>query len=146
MTTQATQILRQVSEAGDVPAAHTRNYGLILGRAALSFIFILSGFGKIFSFAGTAGYMESKGFFLAPFFLVAAILIEVLGGLSVLTGYKIKWCALALIVFLIPASLIFHNFWTLEGAAQQQEMISFLKNISILGGLVYIRSTSRGDL
>lgn len=143
MTTQASQVLRSVSELGDVENVQTRNYGLIFGRAALAFIFVLSGFGKIFSFGATAGYMESKGFIFAPFFLVAAILIEVLGGLSVLTGYKARWGALSLLVFLVPATFIFHNFWTLEGAAQQGEMISFLKNLSIFGGLVYIRSSSK---
>lgn len=118
----------------------------LAGRFLLSFIFLMSAVGKATQFSGTAAMMESKGFPVAPFFLVMAILFEVLGGLSVLTGFKARIGALALIVFLIPATLIFHNFWAYTGMEQMGQMTNFLKNISIMGGLLTIVSRGSGPL
>lgn len=117
-----------------------------LGRFALSFIFLMSAVGKLTSFSGTAAFMESKGMPVAPFFLVMAILFELIGGLSVLAGYKARLGALALIVFLIPATLIFHNFWAYTGQEQMMQMTNFLKNVSIGGGLLLVASRGAGPL
>jgi len=121
-------------------------YSVLLGRILLSLIFVMSGFSKIGGWEQTAGYMASKGMPLVPLFLVAAMLIEVLGGLSVLLGLKARVGAAALILFLVPASLIFHNFWTLEGMEQQVQMIMFMKNLSILGGLLLVVGLGSGPL
>jgi len=121
-------------------------YAVLVGRVFLSLIFVMSGFSKIGGWEQTAGYMASKGMPLVPLFLVAAIIIEVLGGLSVMLGLKAKIGAAALIVFLIPASFIFHNFWTLEGMEQQVQMIMFMKNIAILGGLLLVIGLGAGPL
>ncbi|MCS7020653.1 MAG: DoxX family protein [Gemmataceae bacterium] len=110
----------------------------LLGRIGLSAIFLISGAGKIFSWEQTAGYMSSKGMPLVPLFLVGAIVLELVGGLSVLVGYKARLGAGLLIVFLIPATVIFHNFWAFEGQEQQMQMIMFLKNLAILGGLLLV--------
>jgi putative oxidoreductase len=90
--------------------------------------------------------MASKGMFWTPFFLVMAILFELGGGLSVLSGFKARWGALALIVFLIPATLIFHGFWTYEGAEVRMQQIHFLKNLAILGGLLAVVGNGAGPL
>jgi len=81
---------------------------------------------------------------MVSLFLAGAILCEVLGGLSVLVGYRARIGAAALIVFLIPASLIFHDFWTLEGMEQQVQMVMFMKNLSIMGGLLLVMSLGTG--
>ena len=112
-----------------------------IGRLFLSAIFLSSGFGKIFKFAGTQQYMEAKGMPIAALFLVFAIILEITGGLSVLLGYKTKWGALALIIFLIPATLIFHN-----QLSDQMQMIMFMKNVAILGGLFMVVSFGAGPL
>jgi putative oxidoreductase len=109
-----------------------------VGRVLLALIFLTSGIGKIFSFDGTAQYMASQGMPMASLFLVAAIAIEVLGGLSVITGFKARWGATALIVFTIVASLVFHQFWNLEGMDRQIQMIMFMKNLSMIGGLLLV--------
>jgi putative oxidoreductase len=116
------------------------------GRAALSAIFLLSGAGKIADFNGTMQYMAAKGMPLVPFFLVAAIVLELAGGFAVLAGYKARIGALALIGFLIPATLIFHNFWAFEGMQQKIEMIMFLKNVAIAGGLLTVVAHGSGAL
>ena len=119
--------------------------GLILcARILLSLIFLLSGFGKIGDWSGTASYMAAKGMVAVPFFLIMAILFELGGGLSVLLGFKARWGAVALIVFLIPATLIFHNFWAFTGAEQRMQMINFLKNLAIMGGLLLVALRGAG--
>lgn len=117
----------------------------LLGRILLSLIFILSGFGKIGDWSGTASYMASQGMVAVPFFLTMAILFELGGGLSVLLGFKARWGALALICFLIPATLIFHNFWAFTGAEQRMQMINFMKNLAIMGGLLLVVLRGAGN-
>ena len=74
-------------------------------RVLLAAIFVLSGLGKLSNWSGTADYMASAGMILVPLFLVGAILIEVVGGLLLMVGFKAHAAATALIVFLIAATL-----------------------------------------
>lgn len=107
----------------------------LIGRILLVAIFLSSGFNKVFNWSQTAAYMESKGMPMVPLFLAAAIIILIGGGLSVLLGYHTKVGAGALIVFLVPTSLIFHGFWSVEAAQVQQQTIHFMKNMGLMGGL-----------
>jgi putative oxidoreductase len=116
----------------------------LVGRILLGLIFVMSGLGKLGNFAGTAGFMASKGMPAATLFLVGAIAIEILGGLSVLAGFKTRWGAAALIVFLVPATLIFHKFWGLSPMETQMQMANFLKNVSIGGGLLGLIAAGPG--
>ncbi|MBI2823539.1 MAG: DoxX family protein [Planctomycetia bacterium] len=117
----------------------------LAGRILLGLIFILSGLNKIGNWSGTAGFMESEGMVAVPLFLAGAILFEIAGGLSLAAGFKARIGALALVVFLIPASLIFHDFWKLEDPqAKQLQMILFLKNVAIGGGLLTILARGAG--
>lgn len=118
----------------------------LLGRFLISSIFIMSGLSKIGGWEQTAGYMASKGMPAVTLFLAGAIIFEVLGGLSVLLGFKARLGAIALIIFTIPAALIFHNFWAFEGMEQQTQMIMFMKNLAIIGGLLLITSFGSGPL
>jgi putative oxidoreductase len=108
------------------------------GRVFLSAIFLFSGFGKIADWSKFAHMMDEKGMPLVPLFLAGAIAFEILGGLSLLLGFYGRVGAVALIVFLIPTSLIFHNFWAAEAAQQQNQMIHFMKNVAIMGGLLMV--------
>ena len=116
----------------------------LLGRCLLSLIFILSGLGKIGDWSGTAGFMAAKGMVAVPFFLTMAILLELCGGLSVLLGFKARLSAWALVVYLIPVSLIFHNFWAFTGAEQRMQMINLRKNLAIMGGLLLVALRGAG--
>ncbi len=113
---------------------------LLLGRILLGMIFVESGFGKLLDFDGTAGYMAAKGMPMVPLLLVGAIAVEIGGGLSLLLGVKARLGALALFLFLIPTTLIFHKFWGLEAAESALQQIQFLKNLSIMGGLLVVVS------
>jgi len=111
-------------------------WGLVLGRFLISVIFILSGAGKLMQFAGTATMMAGKGIPLANVALVLSILVEIGGGLALLTGFKVRYVAPIMALWLVPVTLVFHNFWAYQGADQQMQMANFLKNVAIMGGLL----------
>lgn len=108
-------------------------FGPLLGRICLSVIFIIAGWSKIGGFADTAGYMAGKGLPLTEVLLVLTIIIELGGGLMILLGWQARWGALAIFLFIIPVTLIFHPFWADPG-----EFNSFFKNLAIMGGMLYI--------
>ncbi|MEW5877470.1 MAG: DoxX family protein [Acidobacteriota bacterium] len=83
---------------------------------------------------------------LVPLFLSAAILLELAGGLSLLMAFKTRIGALLLIPFLIPTTLIFHNSWALDGADRQMQIIHFMGNLAILGGLLVVSGRDPGSM
>jgi putative oxidoreductase len=103
----------------------------LIGRVMMALIFILAGLGKIQDPAGTAGYMQSVG--LPGILLWPTIALELLGGLALAVGFKTRYVAFALAIFSVVAGLMFHrNF------ADQMQMILFLKNIAMAGGLLLL--------
>lgn len=123
-----------------------QNVTALVGRLLLSAIFVMSGFNKAMNWGQTAEHMEAEGMAVVPFFLVAAILFEILGGVALIVGFRARLAALALVVFLVPVTLIFHDFWQKEGAEVQMQMIQFSKNVAILGGLLVVLAFGGGGL
>jgi putative oxidoreductase len=113
-----------------------QNSAALAGRMLLALIFIISGYGKIGGYAGTAGYMASKGLPMVDVLLPLTILIELGGGLLIAIGWKARWVAAVVFLFLIPVTLVFHNPAGLDAAQAQQQMINLLKNASIMGGML----------
>lgn len=115
-----------------------------VARFLVALIFIMSGVGKIFGFTETAAMMEGVGFPAPSLFLVGAILLEIVGGFLLLVGYKARLGALALIVFLVPATLIFHVAALGDPAQAQMQIIQVLKNLAIFGALVKFMADGAG--
>ena len=118
-------------------------YGFRLGRLLISVIFILSGIGKLTSFAATAAMMSSAGIPLAKLALVITLFVEIGGGLMVLTGFGARYATIVMALWLIPVTLTFHNFWAFQGEVRMEQTINFLKNLAIMGGLIAVASKSR---
>ena len=118
----------------------------LAGRVLLSLIFLFSGAGKVMNWSDTAGFMAAKGMPAVPLFLFLAIVFELGGGLSVLTGYQARIGAFALFLYLIPTTLIFHNFWAVAGAQHQMQLVNFMKNLAIMGGLLTLAAHRPGPL
>ena len=118
----------------------------LLGRIFLSFIFVFSGLMKILHWNTFADQMATKGMPAVPFFLTMAILFELGAGSCLLFGYQARLAALALVFFLIPTTLVFHNFWAASGMEQQNQMQHFLKNLAIMGGLATVIAHGAGAL
>lgn len=108
----------------------------LVGRILLALIFIISGFGKITGYAGTAGYMASQGIPMVDVLLPLTILVELGGGLLIAIGWNARWAAAVTFLFLIPVTLVFHNPAGLAPDEAQQQMIHLLKNVSIMGGML----------
>ncbi len=121
------------------------SFAFLVGRILISIIFILSGLGKFVEFNANLQFMAAKGMTMAPFFLTVAAIIEIVGGLSILLGFFARWGAALLILYLIPVTGIFHDFWMAsDPLVRQMEMIDFLKNLAIIGGLCYVLAVGAG--
>lgn len=103
----------------------------IAARLLMAQIFIISGFGKITGYGATAGYFSALGIPMSSVVLPLVILIEFGGGLALLFGLKARWAAAILALFTIAAALVAHtNF------GDRMQMIQFMKNLAIAGGLL----------
>ena len=113
-------------------------YGPLTGRILIAFIFIVAGIGKVTGFSGTVAYIASKGMPLPELAAIAAIAIELGGGILLVSGWKARWAAAAMLVFTAMTAVIFHDFWAVSPDQAQNQMIHFMKNISMMGGLLYV--------
>jgi putative oxidoreductase len=120
----------------------------LLARLMLCAIFLMSAVGnKIPNFSDVAHkYMAPKGIPAPELMLVGAIVFLVVGSLSVIVGYKARFGAALLLVFLVLATYFFHDFWNLAGRQQQEQMTQFLKNLSIFGGMLFIVANGAGPM
>ena len=123
---------------------HLQQSAALAGRILLGLIFIVSGWGKIAGFAGTAGYIASKGMPLPEVMAAGAIAVELLGGVALLVGFKARWAAAAIFLFLIPTTLIFHNPTGLTGQEAHGHITQLLKNFSIMGGMLMVFAFGAG--
>jgi putative oxidoreductase len=107
------------------------------GRILISLIFVHSGIGKIAGYAGTQAYMESAG--VPGMLLPAVIAVELLGGLAIILGWHTKLAAFLLAGFTLLSGILFHAHF-----GDQMQMIMFMKNLAIAGGLLMIVSHGAG--
>ena len=121
-------------------------WGLLAGRLLLAYIFVVAGYGKIVGFAGTAGYMAKYGMPMVEVLLVGAIIVELVGGLMLAVGWKARWAAWAIFLFVLVASLIFHPFWAVPPEQVMMQTIQFQKNLAIMGGMLYVAFMGPGKL
>ena len=117
----------------------------LAGRILLALMFVLAGFSKIAGFAGTVGYMHSKGMPAAELLAALTIVLEIGGGLALMFGFMTRWAALALAAFTLLASLIFHNFWAVPEAQKMVQNLMFMKNLSVIGGLLVLAAIGPGN-
>jgi putative oxidoreductase len=118
----------------------------LAGRILLALMFVMSGFSKLGNLSGTAGYIASGGL---PFPSVLAVLVgllELFGGLALAVGFKARWAALALGVFTLLASVLFHNFWAMAPDKQFMQQLMFMKNLAVAGGMFMVAALGAGPL
>jgi putative oxidoreductase len=118
--------------------AGTRDSVALAARVLLVALFLMSGFGKIPGFAGTASYIAAKGLPLPELGAAIAIAVEVGGGLLVLVGWKARWAALVIAIYTVIAGVLFHAYWSDAPAARLGDYINFWKNVSIAGGFLMV--------
>jgi putative oxidoreductase len=105
----------------------------LLGRILIGAPFVMSGLGKLGAYAATVGYIAAMGLPVPPLAFVVAVLTELGGGLLLLSGYRARAVSLTMAVFCVVTALFFHHNF-----ADQNQMIHFLKNVMMGGGLLQI--------
>jgi putative oxidoreductase len=121
-------------------------YVSVVGRVLLALMFILSGFGKFINIQGTAAYIASGGL-PAPTLLAAVVAaLELLGGIALVAGFRVRWVGLALALFTLAASAIFHAYWAVPADQQFVTQLLFMKNLSVAGGMLLISALGAGPL
>ena len=123
-----------------------RKFGPLVGRILLAVIFVISGFGKIMGFDGTVGYIQSAGLPAAQLGAIMAIVVELGGGILLVLGWKARWAAAILFVFVFCAAIFFHAFWSSPPDHAMMQQIQFMKNLAIMGGLLYVVVYGSGPL
>ena len=116
----------------------------LVGRLLLALLFLPAGIMKIGGFAGTAGYIGSKGLPLPELGTMIAIIVEVGGGLALIAGFGTRMAALALAVFTLVATFVFHNFWGVPADQAMMQQLMFYKNIAVVGGLLVLAAHGAG--
>jgi putative oxidoreductase len=115
-----------------------RSTTALIGRLLIAAIFLLSGTAKLVDTATTAQYMSAVGIPHAETLAIIAGLAEICGGLAVACGFLTRMAALGLILYLIPTTLIFHSFWNFDEPEMKMQMVNFMKNLCIIGGLTML--------
>ncbi len=120
------------------------HYVVLLGRLFFSFLFI---FGSLEHFtAADIASGASHGVPMPGFLVPFSGVIGILGGLSILLGYKARWGAWLLVIFLVPVTMMMHPFWSVDPSQMVEQRVLFLNNLSILGGALLIAYFGSGPL
>ncbi|MFP4694494.1 MAG: DoxX family protein, partial [Halothece sp.] len=111
----------------------------LFGRVFLALIFIHTAIGSITDFTGTQERITEMGLPFPFVLLMGNIVFKLVGAISLILGFKVQWGAVILIIFLIPTTVVFHDFWN-----NPDESIAFFKNLGLIGGLLLLMNTGAG--
>lgn len=118
----------------------------LVARILIGMLFIIYGAMKVFKYAFYVSYMAKFGVPSPDVFIILAIIVEIGGGTLLVLGWKTRWAVIALAVFTVAATLIFHRYWEMDGPAAAANMANFFKNLAILGAFIYIYIHGAGPL
>jgi putative oxidoreductase len=120
-------------------------YVPLVGRILYSLIFIMAIMSHFSSQA--VGYASAQGVPMASFIVPFTGIMAGIGGLSILLGYKAKWGAWLLVIFLVPVTIMMHNFWAVKDPMMQQmQMAFFIKNFALVGTALLISYFGSGPM
>lgn len=117
----------------------------LLGRLALAALFLPAGLSKISGFDGTVGYINSMGLPFASLAAIIAIVVEIGGGLALITGLFCRTASLILAAFTALATVSFHAYWAVPTEQAFMQQLMFYKNIGVIGGLLVLAAHGPGS-
>jgi len=132
--------------SANVDTANHQPTLLLLARTFIAALFVVAGTRKLLGYAATAGYFAKLGFPAPDVVAVLAIVIELGAGLMLLTGWRTRWAAWLLVVFVAVATAMAHRFWEFEPAQMNNQLNHFLKNLAIIGGLFFVATFGPGRM
>lgn len=115
-----------------------------LARILISAIFLISGVQMLMHFDSTAHMIGEKGIPLAAVATAISILIELGGAIMIIIGWQTRLAAAIQFIYLIPVTIMYHNFWTAPPQLRDVQQTNFLKNLAILGGLLILATRGAG--
>lgn len=124
----------------------SRTYAPLLGRILIAVIFVQSACDKAVNYSKNAAVMTVKGIPMAGVLLAPSIAIMFCGGLMVLLGWHARLGALALLVFMLTALPFYHPYWNASPEQRMNELLHFMKNLGLIGAMLYIIGMGSGPL
>ncbi|MDH0649076.1 DoxX family protein [Pseudomonas sp. GD03858] len=121
-----------------------RDIILLLARILLMILFVLSGWSKLTGFEGTVGYMTSLGAPVPMLAAAVAVFMEFVVAILLILGFYTRPLALLFALFVLGTALLGHPFWNMVEPERSANMTQFLKNLSIIGGLLLLALTGAG--
>jgi putative oxidoreductase len=119
---------------------------LLVGRILLAAVFLIAGTRKLMAVAGSAGYFAKLGFPMPEIMVWVAIVVEIGGALLLIFGWHARKAAWLLALFTLIATLAAHRFWEFDAAQYANQMNHFLKNLAIIGGMLFLAAVGPGAL
>ena len=139
--------LTSTAASTSAPTARAADVTELVARITLALIFVFSGADKLFFHtAANVAYMQAVGLALAGLLVYPTGLVEFAGGILLAVGYQARLAAAALALFTVAATLLFHNFWAAPADQAVLQMIMFLKNMAMSGGLLLVIVHGAGRL
>ena len=125
-------------------AESTADAALLIGRILLAWIFLRSGYGKLFDIPAYATTFPPRG--LAYFLAYISVPVEFFGALALMFGFATRYVVLIFVIFMLVATFSSHRYWDFPAAAQRAQQVSFEKNMAMLGGFFFLFVTGAGGL
>jgi putative oxidoreductase len=145
MTLQGGNSSHPALSGADGLAASTADIVLLIGRILLGWIFVRSGYGKIFNVEAVANSFPLRG--LPPFLAYIAVPFELFGGIALIFGLATRYVVLGFVIFMLVATFSSHRYWEFADAAiRRNQDSSFYKNMAMLGGFFFLFVCGAGRL
>lgn len=127
-------------------AARTPAPAPLIARILLALVFLVSGVRSLGAVAGTAGYLARLGVPMPDIMAWVVIIVEILGAIMLIVGWKTRLAAWVLVAFVVVATLLAHRFWAGDPAQYVNQLNHFLKNLAMIGGLLLVAVHGPGRL
>lgn len=145
MTIRRSNGLYSALSHADVMAANTSDFLLLVGRIFLAWIFVRSGYGKLFNIEAVANSFPLRG--LPPFLAYIAVPFEFFGGIALIFGFATRYLIFGFAIFMLVATFSSHRYWEfMDAAARRAQDSSFHKNMAMLGGFFFLFVCGAGRL
>ena len=145
MTLQGESSSHPALSGADGLAASTADVLLLIGRILLGWIFVRSGYGKIFDIPAYSNTFPVRG--LHPLLAYIAVPVEFFGGIALIFGFATRYVVLVMVIFMLVATFSSHRYWEFaDAAARRVQDSSFYKNLAMLGGFLFLFVCGAGRL
>jgi putative oxidoreductase len=126
--------------------ATAQSWSLLVARVLLGVLFLVPGIRIVMYYGGTIGYFTKLGFPAPELMAWIAIVIEIGGAVLLILGWNTRWVSRLLVLFVLIATLMAHRFWEFDATQYANQLNHFLKNLAIIGGLLYVGTFGPGAM